>query len=181
MTEVCTLSYVCPVAMCDCWQLCVSMILNKDRKAIQEGDPPSPFSSLGDDGGPDASKYDDDDATKTTAPPNPQNWTWGPNGFPKQLDYDKAYEALMDEFVSDHWDCMKVKREKESEGKRKYVHNGIESKNNEATDVEVICGEGFDGLWYKGPKKVSIYRFYIAAIARPSEVLEAERERERER
>ena len=175
MTEVCTPSYVCSRAMCDCWQLCVSMILNKDREEIQKAD--SPFSSLGDDG-PAAEKYDEDDATKTTAPPNPQNWTWGPNGFPKQLDYDKAYEALMDEFVSDHWDCMKVKKEKESEGKRKYVHNGIASKNNADTDVEVICGEGFDGLWYKGPKKVCIYRFYIAAIARPSEVLEAEREGE---
>jgi len=121
---------------CEYWQLCVSMILEEDRNTIQVSD--SPFW----DEGPDYSSYDDDEEM---------------NGYPKQQDYNEAYKTLMDDFCRDHWDCMKVKKEKESDGKRKYVHNGIEARNNENTDVEVICGEGYDGLWYKGPKKVNVY------------------------
>jgi len=112
------------------------MILEEDRNTIQVSD--SPFW----DEGPDYSSYDDDEEM---------------NGYPKQQDYNEAYKTLMDDFLRDHWDCMKVKKEKESDGKRKYVHNGIEARNNENTDVEVICGEGYDGLWYKGPKKVNVY------------------------
>ena len=119
---------------CTYWQLCVSMILEQDRQSIQT--PDSPFWEEG----PDYNSYDGDEAQ---------------NGYPKQLDYDEAYKQLMDEFTNDHWDCMQIKKQKESEGKRKYVHNGIAARNNENTDVEVICGEGHDGLWYKGPKQVT--------------------------
>lgn len=60
---------------------------------------------------------------------------------------------MMDHFVSEHWDMMKVLPEKGNEGKRIYTHSGIEGKKD--AKVEVLCGDDyFDGLWYKGPVKI---------------------------
>mmetsp|Transcript_97265 Transcript_97265/g.156867 ORF Transcript_97265/g.156867 Transcript_97265/m.156867 type:complete len:568 (-) Transcript_97265:1018-2721(-) len=126
--------------------LCVSMILEGDRKPIQQtGADMSPFWGEG----PDANDYDvtyDVNGVEKTC-----------TGFPKQKDFDEAFATLMKQFVSEHWECMKVEKDKGNEGKRIYMHKGLlaeEESTFEEGLVEIVCGAGNDGLWFQGPKKI---------------------------
>ena len=113
------------------------MILDQDRDPVQGSeDELSPF--FGD--SPASECYDDSGGNSN-------------NGYAEQPAYDEAFKTLMDHFVSEHWDMMKVLPEKGNEGKRIYTHSGIEGKKD--AKVEVLCGDDyFDGLWYKGPVKI---------------------------
>jgi hypothetical protein len=74
-----------------------------------------------------------------------------PTGWPGQKDYDATFKLLMENF-NEHWSEMKVLKEKEAGGRRLYIHKGYDLDSN--VRVEVKCGEGYDGLWYQGPKQV---------------------------
>jgi len=113
-------------------QLCVSMILDQDRVPVQgDEDDLSPF--FGD--SPASEVYEES------------------AGYIEQPAYDEAFKTLLEDFLHKHWDMMKVQPEKGNEGKRIYIHSGIEGKD--ATKVEVLCGDDhFDGLWYQGPVKI---------------------------
>ena len=113
--------------------LCVSMILDQDRDPVQTdskfwGDSPSP------------AVYDGEDENGCSR-----------NGYTEQGAFDEAFKTLMEDFVNNHWDMMKVQKETRFKGKRVYEHQGHDN-----VLVEIICGDDFtDGLWYKGPLKVS--------------------------
>jgi len=126
------------------WQLIVSQNLNKhvvlaqgEKEGKQKG-----FASCFNTDGPSAEIdcYDNDEGDE-----------YNLTGWPGQKDYDATFKLLMENF-NEHWSEMKVVPEKEAGGRRLYKHKGYDPDST--VKVEVKCGEGYDGLWYQGPKQV---------------------------